>query len=616
MDVLNMSIGSAFMTWPQYPTGAAASALAERGMVVVASIGNSGASGVYSAGSPGVGTKVIGVASFDNSHINALTFNVNPGGQQVAYNKLSTTVDPPTSGESDAVVYVGRGCPIDPGYTTVADDYLADPNGKVALIDRGTCSFNGKYWRAVEAGATAVVIANNVPGLFAGGGVVDLGVPGVGISLADGNHIKELLESQTVTLTWTDERINAVNPTGGLISSFSSYGLTAELDLKPDIGAPGGLIRAPYPLEKAGYAVISGTSMSSPHVAGAAALLLEARPGLTWEQVRTTLQNTAQPVPYAAGQPFGEAVHRQGAGMLRIDRAIGSTASVTPSKLPLSYGNPAAVDVHTRTLTITNSGSEAVTYTPSFAVAVGTRGHSNAPILTGNWPDVEFSAESVTVPAGGSATVDATFDMTWASNPLFNHSQYGGHVVLTPEGGGQALRVPVAGFKGDYLGIEVLTAGACSFPGLFKEGGESECTTGGPLGGFTRQPDEGAVFTMADGDVPYFLFNLAHQSRRLEMTLLDAATGQPVQAKGRGVAWQPLLFATDYLARTSPDLRWTGYVWRGTIAQQSGRGAWVSRAVPDGQYKMQFRILKALGDAGNAAHWEDWTSPTITVARP
>ena len=67
MDVLNMSIGSAFMTWPQYPTAAGADRLVNEGMVVVASIGNSGADGVYSAGAPGVGRKVIGVASLDNS---------------------------------------------------------------------------------------------------------------------------------------------------------------------------------------------------------------------------------------------------------------------------------------------------------------------------------------------------------------------------------------------------------------------------------------------------------------------------------------------------------------------------------------------------------------------
>jgi minor extracellular serine protease Vpr len=68
MQILNMSIGAAFQ-WPQYPTAVAASRLVNKGMIVVTSIGNSGASGLYSASAPGVGKNVIGTASFDNTHV-------------------------------------------------------------------------------------------------------------------------------------------------------------------------------------------------------------------------------------------------------------------------------------------------------------------------------------------------------------------------------------------------------------------------------------------------------------------------------------------------------------------------------------------------------------------
>jgi minor extracellular serine protease Vpr len=66
--------------------------------------------------------------------------------------------------------------------------------------------------------------------------------------------------------------------TGGLISGFSSFGLAADLSLKPNIGAPGGCIYSAYPLEAGGYATLSGTSMSAPHVAGGVALIKQARP--------------------------------------------------------------------------------------------------------------------------------------------------------------------------------------------------------------------------------------------------------------------------------------------------------------------------------------------------
>ena len=70
-------------------------------MVVITSIGNSGANGVYSAGAPGVGNEVIGVASFDNSHVSALTF-VTPGGRGVPYLEITETTDAPTTGTSDS----------------------------------------------------------------------------------------------------------------------------------------------------------------------------------------------------------------------------------------------------------------------------------------------------------------------------------------------------------------------------------------------------------------------------------------------------------------------------------------------------------------------------------
>jgi minor extracellular serine protease Vpr len=579
MQVLNMSIGSAFQ-WPQYPTATASDNLVNKGMVVVASIGNSGANGVYSASAPGLGEKVIGVASFDNSHINALTFNVNPGGQQVPYLALATTPDPPTSGTSDEVVFVGRGClaPFDP--------YLADPAGKVALIVRGDCTFQEKYQRAADAGATGVVIHNNVTGLFAGGGVTPRdNIFGIGISQADGLHIRSLLNSgETVTLTWTDVRVNAPNPTGGLISSFSSYGLSPDLALKPDIGAPGGLIRSTYPLESGGYATVSGTSMSSPHVAGAVALLLEARPNTPAQAVRGMLQNSADPKNWWGNPGSGllDNVHRQGAGMLDIPGAIMATANIQPSKLSLgeSEAGPAV-----RTLTVENKGSEAVTYNLSFVNALSTGGSTFAPgFFLGN-ASVAFSAASLTVPAGGSASVDAT--ITPATGPA--RGQYGGYIVFTPQGGGPVYRVPYAGFVGDYQSIVVLNPVASSF--------------GNPLlrSTLTFGPSEPVTFNPDAGEVAWILVHLDHQVRRLRAEVYDANTGR---------AWHRA-FDLEYVGRNSTAntffvLSWDGVTTRGNQTM----------VLPDGQYFIKLSALKALGDAGNPAHWETWESPVITIARP
>src|SRR5947207_2466900 len=88
-DVLNMSIGSAFSNWPESPEAVASDNLVDAGVVVVASIGNSGANGgqLWSAGAPGVARKVIGVASFDNTKSTLPAFQV--GSAFYTYNRAA-----------------------------------------------------------------------------------------------------------------------------------------------------------------------------------------------------------------------------------------------------------------------------------------------------------------------------------------------------------------------------------------------------------------------------------------------------------------------------------------------------------------------------------------------
>jgi minor extracellular serine protease Vpr len=581
MDVLNMSIGAAF-TWPQYPTAVASNLMVDSGMVVVASIGNSGASGVYSAGAPGLGEKVIGVASFDNTHINALTFDVNPGGAKVPYLTLNTTPEPPTAGDTPEVVYIGRGC-----VATGDDEHLADPAGKIALIVRGACTFEEKYQGAADAGAAGVVIHNNLSGLFAGGGVTPRdGVVGVGISLADGQHIRSLLDGgETVTLSWTAERVNAPNPTGGLISSFSSYGLAPDLTLKPDIGAPGGLIRSTLPLAQGGYGINSGTSMSSPHVAGAVALLLEARPDTEAASVRDILQNSAQPAPWWGnpGLGFLDNVHRQGAGMVDIPAAIGSTTSVTPGKLSLgeSEAGPA-----TRKLQIRNNSAEPVTYTFGHTTALATGGSTFSPGFFLANATVEFETSEVTVAPGGHANVHVT--ITAPAGP--DRGQYGGYLLVIGSDG-ELNRVPYGGFVGDYQSIQALVPTEFGFPWIARL----------EDGTFSNLPD-GGTFSLTDGDLPQLLVHLDHQVRKLQVTVLDAETGQ-----NRHYA-----FNLDHLQRNSTPTTFFAFAWDGTTTNAGGN----QFTVPDGTYILEVSVLKALGDRDNPDHWEHWTSPPVTIERP
>lgn len=577
MDILNMSIGSAYQ-WPQYPTAMAANRLVNKGMVVVASIGNNGANGLYSAGAPGLGEKVIGVASFDNTHVFLPYLTVN--GRKIGYITMTFAPNPPTSGTGE-IVNVGLACSALPAGSLT---------GKVAHAQRGSCSFSIKATNAINAGAVAVLISNNAPGVFNGtlGAPIDGITPVVGISQADGSFL--LAQAAPIILNWTDQLASFPSPTGGLISSFSSYGLSPDLALKPDIGAPGGNIYSSYPLELGGYATLGGTSMSSPHVAGAVALLLQARPNTPSQAVRGILQNSADPKNWWGNPTLGflDNVHRQGAGMLDIDDAILSTTKIEPAKISAGESQ---MGPYTQTLWLENNGMSDVTYTVSHVPALSTGPNTFTPTFLTGFASVTFSAPVVTVPAGGSASVAVTIT---ANAALPDFSQYGGYLVFTPQDGGQVYRVPYAGLKGDYQAKPVLTAGpiaANPMPWLALLYNGSYYQVTGPTDW---------TYTMQGGDIPYFLVHLDHQSRLFRVEIFAQ----------NGKAWHRA-YNEEYLPRNSASTGFFAFPFDGyTFAGNK------NYMVPDGTYYAVLSVLKANGDASNPAHWETWTSPMFVIDRP
>ena len=107
---------------------------------------------------------------------------------------------------------------------------------------------------------------------------------------------------------------------GSTIATFSSGGPTpVSLALKPDVTAPGVSILSSVPAREGSWRYFDGTSMASPHVAGAAALLLQRHPGWTVEQVKSALVSTGNPVRGANGREA--APTREGGGMIWLPRA-------------------------------------------------------------------------------------------------------------------------------------------------------------------------------------------------------------------------------------------------------------------------------------------------------
>jgi subtilisin family serine protease len=124
---------------------------------------------------------------------------------------------------------------------------------------------------------------------------------------------------------------------GGFMSVFSAYGPSFDFELKPAISAPGGNILSTFPVAKGSYAVLSGTSMSTPFAAGGAALLLSAKgksPSVA-KDARTLFETTSSMIPSKNDTGF-ETLAQAGAGLINVYKAIHSTTFVSPGQLILN----------------------------------------------------------------------------------------------------------------------------------------------------------------------------------------------------------------------------------------------------------------------------------------
>ena len=179
----------------------------------------------------------------------------------------------------------------------------ADVDGRIALIQRGGCQFDTKVLNAADAGAVAAIVYNLAGDPIVMNGDAELSdIPAVMIGQADGNLILDEIDADVpVRALLDDELLLTEKDTGNLMASFSARGPgPAEDILKPDVTAPGVNILAGFspdvvnatPGELYGY--LSGTSMSTPHIAGVAALLLQAHPDWSPAALKSALMTTAR----------------------------------------------------------------------------------------------------------------------------------------------------------------------------------------------------------------------------------------------------------------------------------------------------------------------------------
>jgi Subtilase family/PA domain len=343
---------------------------------------------------------------------------------------------------------------------TTSDNCFALPAntyaGAIAVIRRGTCGIPIKINNAAAAGAIAVIIANDQAGVFIPSLTVTpptpaTTIPVFSVTQAEGDALRNFGQANpTTTTAQISFPAVGIPNTPDVLASFSSRGPAANFNvLKPDLSAPGVSVLAAVSgttLIGSENAVnlISGTSMASPHHAGAAMLIRQARPSWTVSEVKSALALTANQTVYTEdsvtlGNPFA-----RGSGRIQVDRAINAGLVMNETGTNYLAADPAA-NGDPSTLNQPNLINRSC-----FSICVFNRTFRNTRATGATWrvqvENIRGAFPSfITLAPGGNITVKFTvYGALLPANGDFGF----GNVVLTsiPTDGSQpqVLRMPIA----------------------------------------------------------------------------------------------------------------------------------------------------------------------------
>ena len=342
-DVINMSIGFQGVAGPSTNLYAQMTGNVMRsGVVWVNSNGNDGPT-PYIPNMYGASPDVIATGNADVRLTAAPRTTLVATNEALIGGLYATEFPQSLLGSAIAVVDVGFG-------NTPASYAGKNVAGKIAIAMRGgavgeDAAFVNKGLQAQAAGAAGLIVYNDAARAV-DFSMAALAVPSFPMSYANG---RKVVASPLITVT-------NYNP-GAQMSTSSSRGPTLDLMIKPDVTAPGsGIIAAvPFEYSSTGYAALSGTSMASPHVAGAAALLRQAHPEWSTQQIKLALMNTASNLNDLVGASYRPI--DQGAGFVNLARAVAPHVSIAPGSISFGQLMPQSSYTATRTIAVTADGT-------------------------------------------------------------------------------------------------------------------------------------------------------------------------------------------------------------------------------------------------------------------
>lgn len=473
--------------------------LEEAGVVVCISAGNSDSMGEYSTkgyispdyadygvvGSPSTYANNISVASMENWGYPQQFICVD--GEDISYSDTSDGMWVEEFGGEDVEYVVlttdgknllnGEPEDFEEVYKLAADTDLTVVNpfeGKIVVLSRGSNTFSEKVANAYKAGADGVIVVNNQPGTI-NMSIDEFYIPAISVELS---AKPVLMNAGSKTVYTYEELLVAPSSSAGEMSSFSSWGTTPDLKMKPVLTSVGGNIWSVNASTEDGYTLMSGTSMACPNLTGTFAVVLsklyeayEGSPEYDKVAIATEAKYIMESSAELIYDPNGllYSVRKQGLGLGRSDLAMDAwkTGYVQNAVNELGANEDGT---YTFQIALNNNSSRDITYKTSAVVMTDTAGEfygmpcvTFQPTylyddMTGEGALVNGASvtmpDSVTVPAGRAVSVDVTVKLNEAGKSYIdgnfeNGSFVEGYVQFTPVNG-TPVHAAFLGFYGDW----------------------------------------------------------------------------------------------------------------------------------------------------------------------
>ena len=416
MDIINLSLGAPADNPPDRdPIALAVRTADEAGVTVVVAAGNEGP-GTGTVSSPGISPHAITTGAATNSRYFANPFVIVSPSPPAELEKVGAlpgngpaitgTIGPAELLDVQTLDGTGSAC------SPFAPNTI---QGRLAFIRRGECNFSIKIQNAFSAGAIAAILYNNQPGqppvLMDVADVTQ--IPAAMIGNTEGVALKQFLAAAgaAVEVSLGAEQ-QAIPTPANRVAEFSAEGPSTDFGIKPDLVAPGTSIYGAFQrndptgaqFAESGFGASSGTSFAAPLVAGAAALVKQARPQFSPEQIRSALINTAtKVVTSSSGGAAG--VLAQGNGLLNAAAAVRPPATASPVSISFGPQPPGTLLNSISSLRVTNTQASADAFTVSFTALRGAGRHT-----------VTVSPASFSLAVGDSQTLFVTAASTQPLN--------------------------------------------------------------------------------------------------------------------------------------------------------------------------------------------------------